>query len=184
MAKKLDLETLQKEQKIWAAKNFGQQPPYRPLLGVMEELGELAHAHLKEVQGIRGTAAEHRAEAKDAIGDILVYLADYCNRRGFKLQEIIEETWGQVKERDWVVNKEDGDVTVQAPPPEESVRFSGMRECSECGGVVSIAQMAGDRCKACAEPEGMTRFNPFDEVTKIKAQARHLKQTGKKKDVA
>ena len=63
-------------------------------------MGELAHAHLKEEQGIR-TGENHIALAKDSIGDIIIFLADYCSARGFDLQEIIEETWAEVKQRDW-----------------------------------------------------------------------------------
>lgn len=97
----LDFTRLQQEVALWSAKNFGDQPSYRPLLGVQEEIGELAHAHLKAEQGIRGTAAEHLAAKKDAIGDLLIFLADYCGREMISLQECVETTWGEVKKRDW-----------------------------------------------------------------------------------
>ena len=46
---------------------------------------------------------------KDAIGDILVYLLDRCNRKGdWDLEEIANTTLGQVLKRDWCSNKEDG----------------------------------------------------------------------------
>lgn len=74
----LDWATLVKERDEWDARNF---PPYRgeipgndSILGCIEELGELTHAYLKRKQGIRGTVAEHDEAAKDAIGDITVYL--------------------------------------------------------------------------------------------------------------
>lgn len=94
------LNKMQLELHAWDKKNFGKQDSYRSLLGVFEEVGELAHAHLKEEQGIRAT--DYEADAKDAIGDAIIYLANYCNARGFNLQDIIKETWDQVKERDWV----------------------------------------------------------------------------------
>lgn len=109
------LNKVQKEQKDWAKKNFGDSgtivevPGGGALHGVTEELGELCHAHLKESQGIR-LNEDHEAKAKDAIGDIIIYLADYCNRRGFDLEEIVADTWNQVKHRDWTKNKEDGKV--------------------------------------------------------------------------
>jgi NTP pyrophosphatase (non-canonical NTP hydrolase) len=78
-----DLEKFQGEVSEWTRRNFGDQPAYRPLLGAVEEIGELAHAHLKEEQKIRGTAEELQALAKDAVGDVIVYLADYCGRRGW-----------------------------------------------------------------------------------------------------
>jgi NTP pyrophosphatase (non-canonical NTP hydrolase) len=45
--------------------------------GVIEEIGELFHAVLKDAQGIRGTHAEHIAAMKDAIGDALVYMSQW-----------------------------------------------------------------------------------------------------------
>lgn len=109
------LNKVQKEQKDWAKKNFPdggikkRVPGGEALHGVMEELGELAHAHLKETQGIR-LNEDHEAEAKDAIGDIVIYLADYCNKRGFDLEEIVDSTWREVKQRDWTKNNENGKV--------------------------------------------------------------------------
>ena len=50
--------------------------------GVIEEVGELFHAILKDAQCIRGTHEEHLADMKDAIGDALVYAAQLhsaCN---------------------------------------------------------------------------------------------------------
>src|SRR4051812_30609457 len=54
----------------------------QPFKGMVEELGELAHADLKMEQGIRGNVEEHQLAAKDAVGDLLVYMADYCNMKG------------------------------------------------------------------------------------------------------
>lgn len=104
----LDFSMLQSEVGEWSRKNFPNNTPDNPFLGLVEELGELAHALLKTKQGIRGTAAEHEAAAKDAIGDLLVYMADFCERKGWSMQQIIEEVWGVVKQRDWTKNKKDG----------------------------------------------------------------------------
>src|SRR5688572_17945800 len=56
-----DLLAYQKEVVAWGKRNFGEQPAHRFLLGMLEELGELSHAHLKQEQGIRGTNEEHEA---------------------------------------------------------------------------------------------------------------------------
>ena len=110
------LKKLQKEQKSWVKHNFlpraGNFTPELiesvvPLLGIMEEVGELAHAHLKQGQKIR-TNEDHIGLTKDAIGDIVIYLADYCTARGFDLEEIVKEIWMQVKARDWKENPETG----------------------------------------------------------------------------
>ncbi len=171
----IDWETLIAERDEWVARNFppyeGQIPGNDSILGVMEELGELAHAHLKAKQGIRGTQAEHDAAAKDAIGDITVYLLgvmsarvhpqniglprtandphtaegalfacgswvgilcgfaeapyahnnwtlavncllkhleEYCTYRYWDYEQIVMDTWGHVKQRDWNKHREDG----------------------------------------------------------------------------
>lgn len=96
----LTFKQLQDEQRPWVAHNFPGRAAHIPLLGALEELGELAHAHIKAEQGIR-VLEDHEANAKDAIGDVIVFLADYCTARGFDLQEIIETVWAQVKQRDW-----------------------------------------------------------------------------------
>lgn len=69
-------------------------------MGVAEEVGELSHAHLKQHQGIR-LEEDHEAKARDAVGDILIYLADYCNAREFSLQDCLDKAWDEVKQRDW-----------------------------------------------------------------------------------
>ncbi len=92
---------LQEEVQTWQEYNFGTHDAIDPLLGAVEELGELAHAHLKESQGIRGHPEALQLEARDAVADCIVYLTDYCSVRGWDLDEIMRETWDQVKQRDW-----------------------------------------------------------------------------------
>lgn len=96
------LREIQEEQDKWSNYNFKNRKPYQPLLGAMEELGELAHAHLKMEQNIRGSLAEHREEAADAIADVIIYLIDYCNQEAFDLQSTLNQVWERVAERDWV----------------------------------------------------------------------------------
>ena len=114
------LRVLQAEQVSWVKHNFGDRPAWQPLLGLMEEIGELteatggnqhitelvrvlgrlAHADLKSFQGIR-TNEDHDAKAKDAVADIVIFLADYCSARGWDMEDIVQSTWDQVKRRDW-----------------------------------------------------------------------------------
>lgn len=99
------LTELQAEQAEWAHDNFETYHDdhwWVPLLGAAEELGELCHAALKEHQGIRGyDHAKTREAEKDAIGDTVIYLMDFCNRRGYDMGEVVNEVWDQVKERNW-----------------------------------------------------------------------------------
>ena len=105
------LRDYQKEVAFWSYQNFGQSVGYghRPLLGVGEEVGELMHAHLKMEQGIR-LSEDHETKRKDAVGDILIYLMDYCAQTGIDIQECLETTWTQVQKRNWKQNKIDGTV--------------------------------------------------------------------------
>lgn len=101
------LGMLQKLQAEWSLKNFGEQPPHRPLLGATEELGELCHAHLKMEQGIRGNE-DHEANIKDAVADVIIYLSDYCTKMGINLHDSVFDTWAEVSKRDWKADPEKG----------------------------------------------------------------------------
>jgi hypothetical protein len=92
------LSDLQDELGRWQQHNFPGRADWEPLIGVQEEVGELSHAFLKRHQGIRSVTLD---DVADAIGDIIVYLADFCNAYGLDLQESLDETWDKVKFRDW-----------------------------------------------------------------------------------
>ena len=103
------LEKLCAEQPAWAARNFGEAARWEdPFMGLVEEVGELAHALLKQRQGIRGTPEQLEEEAQDAVGDIVIYLADLCHRRRWDLPAIVRATWSRVSRRDWKAHPEDG----------------------------------------------------------------------------
>ena len=106
----LTLEEVQNEHRDWMEHNFPDRANYHPLLGVVEEVGELCHAHLKHEQGIRGFGDRSTFEqyAEDAIGDIIIFLADYCSANGLNLQECLEDTWSRVKQRDWIKDPSKG----------------------------------------------------------------------------
>jgi NTP pyrophosphatase (non-canonical NTP hydrolase) len=99
----MDLGQLQEEHAQWLIHNFPAQQGHEPLLGAMEELGELAHTHLKYDQNIRGYTLDlYREKAADAVGDIVIYLASYCTANGFSLDDCVTWTWETVKSRDWI----------------------------------------------------------------------------------
>ena len=104
----MNLNDLQIQHEKWLAHNFPHQQEHDALLGLIEEVGELAHAHLKAQQGIRGTLDELQAEARDAIGDIVIYLASYCNTNHYNLSGCVREAWEEVQKRDWKANPHDG----------------------------------------------------------------------------
>lgn len=96
-----NLRDLQDELRPWQAHNFPGSPSWQSFVGISEEVGELGHAFLKKAQNIRGTAEEHNAAMVDAVADIIVYIADFCNKEDIDLQAAIEKTWGEVKLRKW-----------------------------------------------------------------------------------
>ncbi len=77
-------ETLQREVGEWSERQFGDQPVVNPLLGVGEEFGELV-AHLESHDAVTN-------HERDCVGDLLVYLADFCHRRGHDLQAAADST--------------------------------------------------------------------------------------------
>lgn len=104
----LTFARLQQEQAAWSRVNFGEQPGWQPLIGAVEEIGELAHAYLKAAQNIRGSDDEHRAAAADAVGDAIIYLAGFCSACGIDLERSVRETWAAVQQRDWRRSPENG----------------------------------------------------------------------------
>ncbi|SRR5258705_1097787 len=69
---------LTKEVGLWSINNFGTLQ--NPWLGMVEEIGELAHCLLKREQGIRGfdDPIYFLDQLKDALGDIGIYAANYA----------------------------------------------------------------------------------------------------------
>lgn len=104
----IDLAKIQRDQGAWELRNFGEQPSWTALVGMMEELGELAHAHLKMHQGIRGSQEQHAAAREDAVGDIVVYMLSYCTKVGIDLEKAIERTWAEVSQRNWKFDPNNG----------------------------------------------------------------------------
>jgi|GEM_PF-2210560 len=101
-----NLATLQTEHAAWLIDRFGHHGDRLPdmtFAGIVEEVGELARHHLKREQKTHGSEAEHDAGARDAIGDIVVFLCGYCTSRGWNISEIVEAVWADVKTRAYEV---------------------------------------------------------------------------------
>lgn len=114
----LKLAELQIEVALWHRKNFPNAVPHQPLLGIVEEVGELflahfralgwiseavgrlSHAHLKAEQQVR-TDEDHEAAKRDAVGDIAIFLINYCELNGIDFEATLLETWNEVRKRDW-----------------------------------------------------------------------------------
>lgn len=98
----MDFKTLQKEQKEWSDRNFKTHKVDHAFKGIIEEIGEMSHAMLKQEQGIRGTILYHEDKMQDAWADILIYMMEFANNKGWDADGIIELVWSDVKKRDWV----------------------------------------------------------------------------------
>jgi NTP pyrophosphatase (non-canonical NTP hydrolase) len=102
----MELAVIQKRVYEWKRLNFPNSGDLHQFLGVVEEVGELAHAILKMQQGIRGDL--HEAEARDAVGDIIIFLMNFCSENNWLLDDIILETWDEVSKRNWNEYPKDG----------------------------------------------------------------------------
>lgn len=108
------LDRIQSETQRWEEHNFPDATSGDTFVGIVEEVGELAHAHLKGEQRIRegaiipndgGTIMDMKI---DAIGDLIIYLIHYCNLEGINFASAIIDTWDTVKKRDWIKYPIDG----------------------------------------------------------------------------
>lgn len=104
------LETLQDEHAVWQQKNFGAQATgENSFLGMVEEMGEMAHAWLKFKQGIRGIDREtFLAKIIDGHCDLIIFGMGMATDLGYVLEDHLEQTWAKVKTRDWVADPEKG----------------------------------------------------------------------------
>ncbi len=124
----LRLEEMQGEHLKWVRRNFGfdrstgdllpeETLATHALLGVGEELGELNAAELKHRQHIRGmTDAAFLEASQDACADIMIFLMQYAEMRGFNLLETTREVLQtEVWSRDWIKYPETGKPGPQVP---------------------------------------------------------------------
>lgn len=69
---------LQAEQRPWVLHNFGPGHPHQPLLGMVEELGEL----------LDNVDSWNTKEIKDALADATIFCADYCTKRNWDFSKV------------------------------------------------------------------------------------------------
>jgi NTP pyrophosphatase (non-canonical NTP hydrolase) len=74
----MDLTQLQEEMKPWVLANFGERPASQPLRGIFEEIGELQEA----------CEEDDDEKVEDAVADCIIFMADYCNSRGYSMERI------------------------------------------------------------------------------------------------
>jgi NTP pyrophosphatase (non-canonical NTP hydrolase) len=105
----ISLNELQMQAHEWRTRNFPGYDARQQFLGMVEEMGELAHVDLKEEQRIRGMSEAVAHEARvDAIGDLIIFLTGYCTAMQINLAAAVDNTWLKVQQRDWVNHPTDG----------------------------------------------------------------------------
>jgi NTP pyrophosphatase (non-canonical NTP hydrolase) len=78
----MTIEKIQTELAVWQKHNFPRSTLLEPFAGIVEEIGELVEANNAYDAG-KGTMDA----VIDAIGDIVIYTCDACNRIGISAQE-------------------------------------------------------------------------------------------------
>jgi len=100
---------LQNRLQIWLNHNFPNTTSDQQFKGVVEELGELSHADLKGEQGIRGyDKTKTEEEIKDAVGDLVIYLCNYCTTKNINFKECVDIAFSEVIGRDWIKYPKNG----------------------------------------------------------------------------
>lgn len=94
------INQIQREMIGWQNRNFPGRPTWQPLVGLVEEVGEL------------GLAIKQRDEKEivDAIGDIMIYMTDLCNGMGVDL----DQEWGDATSFRFIWRNEDQIQGVQS----------------------------------------------------------------------
>lgn len=103
-----NLRDLQDDLHEWRNHNFLAQSWEDQFMGMVEEMGELAHALLKQKQGIRGTHQEHEHAAQDAVADLTIYMMGLCSYRGWDFTNLVASTAIKVMRRDWITYPKNG----------------------------------------------------------------------------
>lgn len=70
-----------------------------------KEIGKINHHYLKREQGIRGTATYHENEIATHVQNLLSILKVYSKLAGFDFMQNVEDTWMQVRKRDWAASR-------------------------------------------------------------------------------
>lgn len=105
---RLRLDELQVLLHKWCKKNFPKTTATQQFIGIVEEVGELAHCVLKGQQGIRKGIVDREIEEMDAVGDIIIYLMNFCSYRKYDFESLLSSTAGEVMQRDWQRYPHDG----------------------------------------------------------------------------
>lgn len=101
MTEPASMDAIQADITAWQIYNFPNSTEMQVYCGMGEEVGEVLRAVTKRSDGIRGTREDWTRELKKELGDVLIKCFDAARYEGWSLQEVLEERWAVVRERDW-----------------------------------------------------------------------------------
>jgi NTP pyrophosphatase (non-canonical NTP hydrolase) len=84
----------------WALRNFPNDTRQDVALGLVEEVGELCRATLKQAQNVRGSYASWEDEIKHEIPDVFIKLCHLAEVYGYDLETLVEQKWDTVQLRE------------------------------------------------------------------------------------
>lgn len=96
------LKQLQEEQGPWVLHNFGDRPAWQPLLGLVEELGELSEAveqykaagalspSVRDLLNLDPLHYKHAIE--DALADTVIFMSDFCNSMEIDMETMVSKS--------------------------------------------------------------------------------------------
>lgn len=94
------IDLKQKELAKWHLRNFGIKTKKSEwqFIGLVEEVGELAHAILKRKQSIRNISHE---SISDAFADIVIFGIQIMTCENRNVEDVLQRTISEVLQRDW-----------------------------------------------------------------------------------
>jgi NTP pyrophosphatase (non-canonical NTP hydrolase) len=109
----ISLYDIQEDSNEWRTQAYPDTcGPMYQFMGVAEEVGELSHALLKYLQGIRGYDKDRMlAEVGDAGGDIVIFLCGLFSSLGLDLEQEVNQAWAHVKNRNLRQGSDNGSTS-------------------------------------------------------------------------
>lgn len=103
----IDLNGYQRQINEWQDRNFGPQTTETMVLGMMEEIGEVARYLVKRRNRIRSEVSQPGTVPHE-IGDVIVFALQVLTNEGWEAERVLGETFERVLARDWKLNPENG----------------------------------------------------------------------------
>jgi len=113
----MTLDEIQETSREWRRLNFPANTRDEQFMGMVEEIGEISHALLKNKQGIRGfdDPVKFESAVMDGLGDLIIFACGFADHLGITLSQAVALAWAEVQERDWITAPDNGQLTIDTP---------------------------------------------------------------------